>query len=512
MSGGGSRPTAAPPVARRESGAPSSAASVTSVVYAASEFAPFAKTGGLADVAAALPIVLAERGVRVTVMLPLYRSVGESGVPLEPLDPPEVEVPLGPHRIAVGLEGADLAKGKARLVCLRYDPFFDRPGFYGENGLDYPDNALRFGLFARGIIAAARALGLEPDIYHLNDWQTALACAHVKTVDSRAAGGAKTLLTIHNIGYQGRFWKWDMPWTGLDWSLFDPGALEFYGKVNFLKGGIVFADAVNAVSPTYAREIQTTSEYGRGLEGVLRDRASDVCGILNGIDRSVWNPETDGRIPANYSARDLAGKVVCKTKLQEELGLPVRPEAPLVGSIGRLTEQKGMSLFLEITNDLLAREPDCQIAVLGSGERSLEERLRALEERHPQGVRVRIGYDDGLAHRIEAGSDIFAMPSRYEPCGLNQMYSMTYGTIPLVRRTGGLADTVEDSPEPGTGTGFVFDAFEPGALLDALARAIARFRDPAAWGRLVERAMGRDWSWDRSAEEYVRLYEKMLAR
>lgn len=481
------------------------------VVYAASEFAPFAKTGGLADVAAALPRVLAGRGVSVTVMLPLYRSVGESGVRLEPLDPPEVEVPLGPHSIPVGLEGADVAEGKARLVCLRYDPFFDRPGFYGQNGLDYPDNALRFGLFARGVIAAAGALGLEPNIFHVNDWQTALACAHVKTVDSQAAGGAKTLLTIHNIGYQGRFWKWDMPWTGLDWSLFDPGALEFYGKVNFLKGGIVFADAVNAVSPTYAREIQTTSEYGRGLEGVLRDRTADVCGILNGIDRSVWDPETDGHIPANYSARDLAGKAVCKRELQEELGLPVKPSAPLVGSIGRLTEQKGMSLLVDAADGLFAREPDCQIVVLGSGERSLEEALRVLEGRHPQGVRVRIGYDDGLAHRIEAGSDIFAMPSRYEPCGLNQMYSMTYGTIPVVRRTGGLADTVEDSPEPGAGTGFVFDEFEPAALRDALVRAIARFRDPAAWGGLLRRAMGRDWSWDRSAGEYVRLYEKMLA-
>jgi starch synthase len=482
------------------------------VVYAASEFAPFAKTGGLADVAAALPRVLAERGVSVTVMLPLYRSVGESGIHLDPLDPPVVEVPLGPHQIPVGLEGAAVAGGKARLVCLRYDPFFDRPGFYGQDGLDYPDNALRFGLFARGVIAAARALGLEPDIYHLNDWQTALAWAHVKTVDSQTTGGAKTLLTIHNIGYQGRFWKWDMPWTGLDWSLFNPGAVEFYGKVNFLKTGIVFADAVNAVSPTYAREIQTAGEYGHGLEGVLSDRASDVCGILNGIDRSVWDPETDARIPANYSARETAGKAVCKAKLQEELGLPVRPEAPLVGSIGRLTEQKGMSLLIEITNDLLAREPDCQIVVLGSGERPLEEALRALEERHPQGVRARIGYDDGLAHRIEAGSDIFAMPSRYEPCGLNQMYSMTYGTIPVVRRTGGLADTVEDSPDPDAGTGFVFDEFEPAAFLEALVRAIARFRDPAAWGRLIERAMGRDWSWDRSAGEYVALYEKMLAR
>jgi starch synthase len=481
------------------------------VVYAASEFAPFAKTGGLADVAAALPRVLAGRGVSVTVMLPLYRSVGESGVRLEPLDPPEVGVPLGPHTVNIGLEGADIAEGRARLVCLRYDPFFDRPGFYGEKGQDYPDNALRFGLFARGIIASARALGLEPDLYHLNDWQTALACAHLKTVDSRTAGGAKTLLTIHNIGYQGRFWKWDMPWTGLDWALFNPGAVEFYGKVNFLKTGIVFADAVNAVSPTYAREIQTTSEYGRGLEGVLHDRASDVCGILNGIDRSVWDPETDGHIPANYSACDLAGKAVCKAKLQEELGLPVKPEAPLVGSIGRLTEQKGMSLLTGSVGDLLAREPDCQIAVLGSGERSLEEALCALEGRHPRGVRVRIGYDDGLAHRIEAGSDIFVMPSRYEPCGLNQMYSMTYGTIPIVRRTGGLADTVEDSPEAGTGTGFVFEAFEPAALLEALVRAIARFRDPAAWGGLVRRAMGRDWSWDRSAGEYVRLYEKMLA-
>ncbi len=481
------------------------------VVYATSEFAPMAKTGGLADVAAALPRALAGEGVDVTVMLPLYRDMASPGVELAPLDPPAVEVPLGPHTVSVGLEGADIAGGKVRLVCLRYGPFFDRAGLYGSDGRDYPDNAQRFSLFARGVVKAARSLGISPDVYHVNDWQTALVCAYIKTIDAVPAGGAKSLLTIHNLGYQGVFWKWDLPWTGLGWELFTPDAVEFHDRVSFLKAGIVFADAVNTVSPTYAREIRTTSEHGRGLEGVLGDRASGVRGILNGIDGSVWNPETDPYIAANYSARDIEGKTECKAALQKELGLPRSSEAPLVGSVGRLAEQKGVKLILEMADDLIAAEPDCQLAVLGEGDAGVARELLRLRERHPRNVSVTLGLDEGLAHRIEAGCDIFLMPSQYEPCGLNQMYSMTYGTIPVVRRTGGLADTVEDSHAPGVGTGFVFADLRPEALLEALRRAVARFREPERWRELVARAMSRDWSWEKSAAEYAALYRRILA-
>ncbi len=481
------------------------------IVYAASEVAPFAKTGGLADVAGALPAVLAERGADVTVMLPLYRCVRESGVGLRPLDPPSVDVPLGPHSVKVGLEGAETSGG-VRLVCLRYDPFFDRPELYGEDGRDYPDNSHRYALFSRGVISAAKALGLRPHIFHVNDWQTALVCAYVRTLESGWAAGARSVLTIHNIGYQGAFWKWDLPWTGLDWSLFTHEAVEYYDTVNYLKAGIVFADAVTTVSPTYAKAIQSAREYGMGMEGALKGRGNDVHGILNGVDRGVWDPETDPHIAANYSAGDLAGKKECKAALQKELGLPVKPRAPLVASIGRIAEQKGTGLIVRAADSLLALEPECQIVVLGTGDTGIERALRSLEARLPGSVAARIIYDDGLAHRIEAGADVFLMPSLYEPCGLSQLYSMIYGTVPIVRATGGLADTVEDSGGPGEGTGFVFDEFGPRALVEAARRAFECYRDQEAWRSLMQRGMAKDWSWSSSAAEYEALYRKMLAR
>jgi starch synthase len=482
------------------------------IVYAASEAAPFAKTGGLADVAGALPAVLAERGADVTVMLPLYRCVRESGVDLHPLDPPFVDVPLGPHSVKVGLEGAEVSDGNVRLVCLRYDPFFDRPELYGEGGRDYPDNSHRFALFSRGVISAAKALGLRPHVFHVNDWQTALVCAYVRTLESGWAAGARSLLTIHNIGYQGAFWKWDLPWTGLDWSLFTHEAVEYYDTVNYLKAGIVFADAVTTVSPTYARAIQESREYGMGMEGALTERGSDVHGILNGVDRGVWSPETDPHIASNYSSADLAGKAECKAELQKELGLPVRPRAPLLASIGRIAEQKGTGLIVRAADDILALEPECQIVVLGTGDSGIERALRRLEARLPGNVVARIVYDNGLAHRIEAGADVFLMPSLYEPCGLSQLYSMIYGTAPIVRATGGLADTVEDSRVPDEGTGFVFEEFAPRALVEAARRAFERYRDPKAWRSLMQRGMAGDWSWSSSAAEYEALYREMLAR
>jgi len=491
---------------------PASARRRINVVYASSELAPFAKTGGLADVAVALPAALSAGGADVTVMLPLYRRVRESGVELKPLAVPHMSVPLGPYSVKVGLEGGELAGGRGRLVCLRYDPYFDRAGLYGEGGCDYPDNAQRFSLFSRGVIAAARALGLRPQVFHVNDWQTSLVCAYVRTLESGWASGMKTLLTIHNIGYQGRFWKWDLPWTGLDWSLFNPEAVEFYDSVNFLKAGIVFADAVTTVSPTYAREIQSSADRGMGMEGALGKRGRDIHGILNGVDRSVWDPRTDPHIPANYSAKDLAGKAKCKAALQRKLGLPRKARAPLLASIGRIAEQKGTGLILGAAEDLLSLEPDCQIVVLGTGDAEIARGLKELESRRPRNVAARITYDDALAHRIEAGADIFLMPSLYEPCGLSQLYSMIYGTVPVVRRTGGLADTVEDSVGPGTGTGFVFDRFAPGAFVEAARRAVARYRDAAAWRDVMRRAMAGTWSWESSASEYEALYRKMLTR
>jgi starch synthase len=489
---------------------------------------PFVKTGGLADVAAALPAALAERGVEVTVMLPRYRGVRECGVDMRPCEPPLVPVTIGPYTVKVSLETAlvphrPVPDGGVRVVCLGYDPYFDRPclygsqGGYGAGGGDYPDNAQRFSLFSRAVIEAAGALGLSPDIYHVNDWQTALVCAYLKAQGGGNPAKAKSVLTIHNIGYQGMFWKWDLPWTGLGWELFNPEGVEFYDHVNFLKAGIIFADAVTTVSPTYAREIRSSPEFGRGLEGVLRSRAGDLVGIVNGVDGDVWNPATDGFLPARYSARDMSGKAECKAALQAECGLPVAEAAPLIASVGRLTEQKGTGLVLDCVEDVLDSDPDCQFVFLGTGDGDLERRLEGVAARRPGSVRANVGFDEGLAHRIEAGSDVFLMPSRYEPCGLSQLYSMIYGTIPVVRRTGGLADTVVDSLDKGSpegdeseGTGFVFEESTPEALLKCVRRALARYRRPEAWRALLRRAMKGDWSWDRSAGQYVRLYERLL--
>ncbi len=487
------------------------------VVVAASEVKPFAKTGGLADVAGALPAALAECGVEVTVTLPRYRSVRECGVEMRPCDPPRVPVTIGPYTVNVELETATVAAGRVRVVTLGYDPYFDRPFLYGAysgyaGGGDYPDNAHRFSLFSRAVIEAAGALGLSPDVYHVHDWQAALVCAYLKTQAVGEAAKARSVLTIHNIGYQGVFWKWDLPWTGLGWDLFNPENIEFFDHVNLLKAGILFADAITTVSPTYAREIRSSHEFGRGLEGVLRRRAGDLVGIVNGVDTSVWTPVTDEHLPCRYSADDMSGKAECKSALQRECGLPVDENAPLVGFIGRLTEQKGLSLVLDCVEDVLAADPDCQFVFLGTGAREFERALEGLASRCPENVRANVGFDEALAHRIEGGSDMFLMPSRYEPCGLNQLYSMIYGTIPIVRRTGGLADTVTDAAggETPGGTGFVFDEFKAEALRDCMRRALARFRDPTGWRRIVERAMKGDWSWDKSAREYVKLYERLI--
>lgn len=485
------------------------------IVFAASEAAPFAKTGGLADVVGALPRYLAALGFELTVMIPLYRCVRErardEGLELRRLEPQVMYVPIGPHWVPVGLEGAELSSG-VRLVCLRYDPYFDRPALYAEGGRDYPDNAQRFALFSRAVPIGARSLGMAVDIYHVHDWQAALVPAYLKTLERPSAPRAGSILTLHNVAYQGAFWRWDMPWTGFGWEMFTPEGLEFYGMVNYLKAGIIFADAITTVSPTHAREIQTP-EGGRGLDGLLRTRASSIYGIQNGIDKAVWNPATDSHIPRRYSAKDAqTGKAACKRVLQEELGLAVAARSPLIGWVGRLDEIKGVWLFLEAARRLLATGQDCQFAILGAGDEHAASALRELERRYPGRVGVRIALDEALAHRIYAGCDIFVMPSLVEPGGLSQLYAMTYGAIPVVRRVGGLADTVEDAGDDPLrrGTGFVFDRFDVDAFLGALHRGLQAYRDGRAWGALVARAMACDWSWEASARRYAELYEQLL--
>ena len=475
------------------------------VLFAASEVEPFAKTGGLADVAGALPRALARLSLDVRVVLPAYReidrrkhAVADTGLILE--------VPISgrtePTRVLEGrLAGAPVS-------FLEADRYYDRDGLYGVGGQDFQDNAERFAFFSRAVVELGRELGRQgapPDVFHCHDWQTGLVPAYLKSLyagDPRL-GRAASVFTVHNLGYQGLFWHYDMHLTGLGWEHFTPDGLEFWGKISYLKAGLVYADWLTTVSPTYAREIQT-AELGCGMDGVLRARADRLVGILNGIDVDEWDPQGDPHVPAPYSARDLAGKRQAKVVLQTAFALPVTPEAPLLAMISRLVDQKGCDILVPVIPALAER--GCQIVVLGTGEPAFEDAFRDLAKRYPRQVGVRIAYDNALSHKIEAGADMFLMPSRYEPCGLNQMMSLRYGTVPIVRATGGLADTVvEAAPERG-GNGFTFGAYDSALLLSAVDRALAAFRDRVRWEAIVRNGMEADFSWDASARRYADLY------
>jgi starch synthase len=470
------------------------------LLFVASEVAPFSKTGGLGDVAAALPEALAARGHRVTVVTPLYGSI----------DPRRHRLRRLPQGAEARGEGAGLwvAPGrKARIHFLEHQRYFgSRSGLYGEAGAEYGDNAQRFAFLARISLALAATLGLRPRIVHLNDWQTALAAwmlRHEFAGDPHLAQ-ARSVFTVHNLAYQGVFPKEMVVETGLPWEVFRYEAMEFHGQLNFMKAGLVFADALTTVSPSYAKEI-LTPEQGNGLDAVLRLRRRDLHGILNGIDVVQWDPERDPHLPAHFGPGGLAGKAACKAALQRELGMPIRPEVPLVGMIGRMAEQKGIDLVAAALPEMLAL--DLQLAVLGSGARDFEQVFERAARGRPDRVAARIGFDEGLAHRIEAGADVFLMPSRYEPCGLNQMYSLRYGTAPVVRAVGGLEDTVEDYDGFRRGTGFKFREYLPQAMLTALRRALDVYRDARAWRGMVERGMGMDFSWDASAARYEQLFQ-----
>jgi len=483
------------------------------VLFMASEVEPFAKTGGLADVAGALPAALAALGHDVRILMPRYRGVDAFAGEVRTVVP-RLTVTLGDRAV----EGA-LFEGRTPsdvpVYFLGQDHYYDREGLYGTADGDYWDNCERFIFFCRGGLEALLSLG-EPDrapwrphVVHCHDWQTGLVPVYLRTLyrDHPSLGRIATLFTIHNLAYQGVFWHYDMPMTGLGWDLFTPAGLEFYGKLNFLKGGLVFSDLLNTVSRTYAREIRTPA-FGSGLEGVLEERSHDLHGVVNGIDYEVWNPAKDPAIAQPYSADDPGGKAACRGALRAELGLETVP-GPVVGIVTRLVEQKGMDLVLQALPGILAE--GCQLVLLGSGDANLEAAFVESAQRHPGRVAVRIGYEAELAHRIYAGADCFLMPSRFEPCGLGQLIALRYGTVPVVRRTGGLTDTVtEFDPARRAGTGFTLDAFAVDALLDAVRRAASAYRQPALWKALVRNAMAEDFSWEASAREYVTLYGKAL--
>jgi len=476
------------------------------VLFVTPEIAPWVKAGGLGDVAQALPAALARDGVDVRLLVPAYPA-------LKAAYPRAVRV--GAFAAAAGeLADAQLRLADAApvpLYLLACDPYYDRPGgpYQSPEKQDWADNHLRFGLLARiASLAATRGFGAwQPDLIHCNDWQSGLAPAYLAG-DSSAH--AASVMTVHNLAYQGLFEHAQLGALGLPSELHAAETLALWGRISFLKAGLLYADGLTTVSPTYAREIQT-AELGFGLEGLLRERHDVLTGILNGVDTDSWDPARDPFIAQRYDAAHLARKGSNARALRDELGLEPRADAPLIGMVARLVEQKGADLVAAIAPALV--RDGAQLAVLGQGEAGLEQALRALATKHRGAIAVRFGFDEGLAHRIEAGADLFLMPSRFEPCGLNQLYSMRYGTPPVVRRTGGLADSVRDPDEaPGSeATGFVFDAPEPAALLGAVRRALAAFRDRKVWRRLQTNGMRADFSWGASARAYVEVYRRAIA-
>jgi starch synthase len=468
---------------------------------------PYAKTGGLADVLAALPAALGRLGVEVTVMLPAYREALRVAGSVEHLG--SVRAPVSSR-----LEPATIVRvagARVPTLMVQAPRYFDRDGLYGFGGQDHADNAERFVFFCRAALEWLRGLGTPPDIIHCHDWQTGLAPAMLRATAPLYSELRRVRLvqTVHNLAYQGRYWAADWHLLNLDGRYFTSDTLELYGDISFLKAGLVFADFITTVSPRYAREIQTP-EFGEGLDGVLRARARRLRGIVNGIDYRLWNPATDGLITARYDVGAMGGKARCKTDLQQALGLQVDAAPPLLVMVSRLAAQKGLDVALSALPSLLEGS-DLQVVLLGSGDPWLESGFHDLAQRFPQRVAIRIGFDEQLAHRIVAGGDLFLMPSRYEPCGLSQLYSLRYGTVPVVHATGGLDDTVgEFDAASASGTGFKFAPCTPEALRDAVSRAIAVRRDATAWTRLQERGMREDFSWERSAGAYRNLYSELL--
>jgi starch synthase len=463
------------------------------VAFITSEAVPYSKTGGLGDVAGVLPTALEKLGVEVSVFSPLYPSVRKYR--LENLDH-LISVPLGAYRTEWGA-----VRRNERFYFIEHDLFFGRPGLYGNGTGDYRDNLQRFVFLMRAALEYLAQTGQSPDILHVHDWQTGLVPLYIKTLYAGAFPKTKTVFTVHNLAYQGRFWKGDLPLTGIGWNHFTFLDLEYYDHINFMKGGLVHADALTTVSPTYAHEIQHPV-HGWGLDGVIRDHASRLRGILNGVDYDEWSPEKDPHIAAKYSAKSMGGKSTCKAALQHRCGLAVRPDVPVIAMVGRLAEQKGVDLFVRGADGILHH--DVQMVVLGSGENWLQDAVQAVAWRHRGKFSSNIAFDNVFAHQIIAGSDLLLVPSKYEPCGLTQLYALRYGTIPVVRSTGGLVDTVQHGV-----TGFRFDHYTTDSMQWGMGEAIGAFRNPVQRAKLQTAGMSRDYSWDESAREYLKLYESL---
>lgn len=474
-----------------------------SVVHLTAEYHPYARTGGLGEAVRGLAEFQHAAGVDVTVVMPLYRTVRDEAPDLHPVGAP-ISVTLGDRTEEMRIFRPSERRQGPRVAFIEHREFFNRPGLYGEHGVDYPDNALRFAFFARAAAAALPRLARSPHLLHAHDWHTALAAVYLRGVPGveAPADPVTIVLSVHNPGYQGHFPAELMPALGLPWSLYNYSQLEWYGQLNLLKGGLVFADRVVTVSPTQARELCTPGG-GFGLHGVFKSLGNRLAGVLNGIDQRVWSPDRDTHITRPYDADELDGKRRCKAALQRTFGLAQRRRVPLFGMTGRMVTQKGLDLILAADNLF---DTDAQFVFLGGGERAYEDALVDLATRNPGRVGVQLDFTDRLEHRLMAGADLFLMPSLYEPCGLTQMRAQRYGALPVARKVGGLADTITDEK-----TGFLFTPYTVEAFESAAFRALARFADPVRWSRMMRHAMARDFGWDRSTESYLAVYRKALA-
>lgn len=487
------------------------------ICYVSSEVVPFAKTGGLADVAGALPIALKEMEHDVRVMMPNYKSINERKFVLrEVIRLKEVAVELnGQTKIANG-KTAFLPNSKVHVYFLSIPEYFDRKDLYvdSKTGKELPDNAERFAFFSMAVLRTLKLLYWQPDIIHCNEWQTALIPYYLKThfKDDPFFKNTRAVLSLHNLAYQGIFPMNKAGNIGIAEEHRTPGKeFEFYGKINLLKGGILFADVLNTVSEQYAEEIASDPEYGFGLEGILAARKNDLYGILNGVDYSVWNPSVDELIPAQYDSRTLSHKTENKRELCERSKLKFDPRTPLIGIISRLVDQKGFDLIAEIFDKLMKHK--VQIILLGEGDPKYQQLFKKLQKKYSQKFAANFTFDNELAHLIEAGADMFLMPSKFEPCGLNQIYSLKYGTVPIVRETGGLKDTIQNfDPKTGKGNGFTFKEYSGKALYAAIKTALDFFKDEKTWVKIQKNGMRADFSWDVSAKKYLKLYEKALKK
>jgi len=479
------------------------------ILFVTPEAVPFAKTGGLADVAGALPKSLRALGCEIKLVMPYYRMVKDSGLPLQYLGD-KIEIPIGYEKLK-----AEIYQGRLNqdipVYFIGREEFFDRPHLYGTAKGDYFDNAERFIFFSKAVFLFCQHLGLSPDIIHHHEWQTGLVPGYLESIYANDPFFSRTatVFTIHNIAYQGLFKKEKFQLTGLPAEMYNPEGIEFWERINFMKAGIVYADAINTVSKKYSEEIQTV-EYGYGLEGILKKRKNSLYGIMNGVDYGEWDPARDPHLVARYNLEDLSGKKECKKDLLKEFHLPSSlMKAPLLGMISRLTDQKGFDLLMGILDELLSL--DIGFVLLGTGEQKYHDLFNRVAQSYPQKVGIRIAYDDRLAHKIEAGADCFLMPSKYEPCGLNQIYSLKYGTIPIVRATGGLDDTINQYDRASKkGNGFKFTRYDANEFLNAIKEAIRFYSQPEHWKQLLRNAMTADFSWKKSAEAYLQLYRKAL--